>query len=176
MRNLKQTFLTHACIPALLVVLMSACSTYKNRITDTIVSEGNYGEQNIEGRYLHLGTKHRSYEFLMKSGGIQVFEPNLQGDGTYFLPVLVDVSGNTQIMGNRAQYRPDLGVREVVLGHAVEDPNRLLLYVRTAAIGDDAPTSITRGLNIGNLEPGDYTIEYLNRNGSTVVMREFSIK
>ncbi len=162
-------------LAALVLALFSGCSSYSYRLCDTMVSEGNYGKHSVDEHGWHFAIHHRSYDFLERAGGILVFDPAKQADGTYFLPILVDVSGKSDVTVKPTVNSPDLGIREIVVGRHREDPSRILVFVHTAPISKDAPTPISRGIHIGKLTPGKYTVEYIDLGGATTVLRKFAI-
>lgn len=122
-----------------------------------------------------ISSTHRDYDFLLDTGGILVSAPVPEKDGTYFLPIKADVSGASNITRRPIKYHAKIAVREIVVRQGKGHANRLYIYLKTAWPTKEAPSPVTRGVNIGLLEAGRYTIEYLNRDGSTVMLGGFSI-
>lgn len=130
------------------------------------------GMGNLISRITHI---HRDYQFLQETGGILVQAPQLQPDGTYFLPVYADVSGASNITRTPVRYNAEIAVREIGFSADKFDPSRLYVHIKTAYPTKEIASPVTRGRNIGELSGGRYTLEYLNSDGSTVALGGFEI-
>lgn len=122
-----------------------------------------------------VSSTHRDYQFLLDAGGILVQAPVKEANGTYFLPVRADVSGASNITRQPVAYHAKIAVADLVFTPDEKDASRMYLYIETGWPTKEAPSPVTRGKNIGKLAPGKYTLEYLNRDGSTVMLGGFTI-
>lgn len=185
MKNTTVSKIKSASLVFAALALFAGCTTNHHRLSNPVISDGNYNQYELDRRthvndQVHYWGKYRSYDFITDTGGILVFEPKLQLDGNHYVDVLVDVSGNTHITTYPTKHDDNLGVSGIVFGRDKKEPSRIFLYVRTGPLDDSygrVSASKMHGISLGELEPGDYTIEYLNQFGKDpVLLRSFSVK
>ena len=119
---------------------------------------------------------HRDYSFIQEVGGMRVSAPELQEDGSFFLPLALDVSGASRVTHEPKKYHAKIAIKDVHVEPSKTNSNRLFIFVETAWPGKLAVSPRTRGVKMGTLSAGQYTLEYLNRDESTVFLGKFTIE
>jgi hypothetical protein len=93
-------------------------------------------------------------------------------DGTTFLPVICNVSGLETITVKPQKLNSALVVRKIA---AKVKANAIRIQIITG-VADNRHYSRTSGVNIGKAPPGRYAVEYVNRDGSVVEIREVQVE
>lgn len=124
-------------------------------------------------RVTRLTARHRSFDSLVRAGGLSVGDPILLEDG-WFLPIHVSVQGNRRaIVEDGEQQYP-----EVVYGieHDITKHNFIRFYVKTGMPTSKHEPQHTNGIFLGNIKPGEYLLQYKNPDFSRIdlALLEFS--
>ena len=114
----------------------------------------------------------QSWEMIQSVGGLRVENPVKQIDGTIFLPVICNVSGLDTITVKPTVLSSALVVKKIA---AKCRKDRILIQVVTC-VADNKHVSSTKGVSLGRPKTGSYQGEYLNPDGSTVLLRTVDIK
>jgi hypothetical protein len=119
-----------------------------------------------------LTSRGQSWEMLQSVGGLRVDDPVPQADGTTFLPVICNVSGLETITVKPTRLNSALVVRKV---SAKCRGNRIQIQVVTCVV-DNNHTSVSKGVGLGARKYGAYQVDYLNPDGTTVMIRRIEIR
>ncbi len=156
------------------VLLISGCGSIERFNTEMDIASDRL-DTGLGNSFNRITSTHRDYKFLQETGGILVRAPQLQADGSYFLPVIVDVSGASNITRTPVKYNAEIAVKQIGYSADKTTPNRLFIYIETCWPSENSPSPVAKGLNIGKLATGSYTVEYLNSDRSTVMIGGFQI-
>jgi len=119
-----------------------------------------------------LTSRGQSWGMIQSVGGLRVDDPAKQPDGTTFLPVVCNVSGLEAITVKPTTINSALVVKKTT---AKFKKDRIQIQIVTCVV-DDKHTSVSKGVNLGNISSGVYQVEYLNPDGSTIPLKQIEIK
>ena len=119
-----------------------------------------------------LTSQGQSWEMIQSVGGLRVDDPVTQGDGTVFLPIVCNVSGLDTITVKPTMLNSALVVRKIT---AKCRKDRILIQVVTCVV-DNKHTSISKGVRLGRMKPGAYHVEYMNPDGTMMMVRRIEIQ
>jgi hypothetical protein len=117
-------------------------------------------------------SEQRDWAFIQSVGGLAVGESQKQADGTHRLPINCDVSGLKQVTIKPTLINSALAVRETC--HAVRGQT-IQLWIKTCVI-DSRHSPAAPDVVLKNIPPGRYQVQYRNRDGSVMNLREIEIK
>ena len=109
---------------------------------------------------------------IQSVGGLRVGNPVKQIDGTIFLPVICNVSGLDTITVKPTMLNSAFVVKKIAAKYRKD---RILIQVVTCVV-DNKHVSATKGIGLGKPKKGSYQVEYLNPDGSTVLLKTVDIK
>ena len=118
-----------------------------------------------------LTSKGQSWEMIQSVGGLRVDDPVMQGDGMVFLPIVCNVSGLDTITVKPTMLNSALVVRKLTARRGMD---RIRIQVVTCVV-DNKHISVSKGVTLGRMKPGAYYVEYLNPDGTTVMVRRIEI-
>jgi hypothetical protein len=116
---------------------------------------------------------HLDWDFIQKVGGLEVSDPEYKPSEDWYLPVKCDVSGLQFITTKPTALNSALatkGVKAKVKG------NKIQIWVISCLISKDHPDPVTKGVQLKNIKNGKYQIEYLSKDGTTVLIKEVEFK
>ena len=119
-----------------------------------------------------ITSRGQSWETIQSMGGLRVNDPVMRDDGTFFLPVVCNVSGLDTITVKPTAINSALVVRKIatrIKKHTIQ------IQIVTCVV-DNRHTSCTKGVEIGSLQRGTYQVEYLNPDGMTVPIRTVEMR
>lgn len=108
---------------------------------------------------------------MQSVGGLRVDAPVVEADGSTYLPLLCDVSGLQTITVKPTAMNSSQVVRQIVVQRRKE---KIQLQVVTG-VADNQRASVVRGVSLGRVPEGEYPLEYLNPDRSTVMLKEVKI-
>jgi hypothetical protein len=118
-----------------------------------------------------LTSQGQSWGAMQSVGGLRIDAPVVEADGSTYLPLLCDVSGLQTITVKPTAMNSSQVVRQIVVQRRKE---KIQLQVVTG-IADNQRMSVVRGVSLGRVPEGEYPLEYLNPDGSTVMLKEIKI-
>ena len=113
-----------------------------------------------------------SWQTIQSRGGLRVDNPIRQSEGSLFLPVICDVSGMQAITVQPKKLDSASVVRRI---DVTIETGRIGIQIVTC-LTDKRHQSMTKGVDLGIPPSGRYRVEYLNPDGSTVLVKEIEIK
>lgn len=118
-----------------------------------------------------LSAQGESWGMIQSVGGLRVDDPVVQPDGTTYLPLLCNVSGLETITVKPTAMNSSHVVRKIVVTRRKE---KIQIQVVTCIV-DNKHTSVARGVSLGKVPEGTYQLEYVNPDGTTVMLKEIMI-
>jgi hypothetical protein len=118
-----------------------------------------------------LTSQGQSWGAMQSVGGLRIDAPVVEADGSTYLPLLCDVSGLQTITVKPTAMNSSQVVRQIVVQRRKE---KIQLQVVTG-IADNQRASVARGVSLGRVPEGVYQLEYVNPDGSTVMLKEIKI-
>ena len=162
-----------APLSLILLVLLSGCD--RSRLNDRMNKIAQKTGRDVSTVMGKISTTRRNYDYLEKTGGLLIEDPVVRSDETIFLPVYANIRGASNRIGPPDKQRKNAVIKEIVLEIDDYEPTRLYIYVETAMEHIYAKSPLVQGINLGRLAPGDYTVEYKNRNKSLVPLSAFRV-
>ena len=152
--------------------MMTGCQTdyWKRQVSRTVDSI----DDGIDNLFSHVSSKRQNYNALQANGGFIIKPPYWGGDG-FYLPVYADLSGASNVTHRPKDFNSDIAVKSVEAMRDENNSNRLYIYITTERSSSDRPETRSSAAYLGPLEPGIYTVEYLNHDETTVNLGGFEI-
>ena len=167
---------SHIGILAVLLMPLFFTACDKSRLNSRMNMVGHKADRGMASVMGQVTMSRRNYDYLQKSGGLVVEDPVVMEDGSIFLPVYANIRGASNIVGKPDTQRGKASIREIVYEIDENDPTRLYIYAKTSRENRSAPSALVQGVNFGNLAPGDYSVEYKNRNNSLMPISAFRVE
>jgi hypothetical protein len=108
---------------------------------------------------------------MQSVGGLRIDALVVEADGSTYLPLLCDVSGLQTITVKPTAMNSSQVVRQIVVQRRKE---KVQLQVVTG-VADNQRASVARGVSLGRVPEGVYPLEYVNPDGSTVMLKDIKI-
>ncbi len=112
-----------------------------------------------------LTQEHQNWAFIESVGGMKVELKNKK------LDVVCDVSGTRQVTTKPTTLNSGIDVRELKW---TQVGNSIRLSVMTSAIGKGMQTSCG-SIDLSKVPTGVYAVEYINRDGTTHLLRKIAL-
>ena len=161
-------------ILTLISILCSACGSSFSNFSSGAKRHYAEAKGQLSGMFSKVTATHRDYDFIQETGGMIIKMPYLLKEGWY-LPVKANVSGASDVTHRATKQHANIAVKEVVARQDKVEPNRLYIFIKTSWPSDEYPSPVSQGVMLGKLKPGLYTVEYYNKDASTVDLGSFEI-
>jgi hypothetical protein len=116
---------------------------------------------------------HLDWDFIQNVGGLEVSDPEYKLGEGWYLPVKCDVSGLQFITTKPTALNSTLATKGV---KAQVKDNKIQIWVISCLVSKNHPNPVTRGVQLKNIKNGKYQIEYLNKDGTSVLIKEVEFK
>ena len=118
-------------------------------------------------------SSHVNWKFIQSVGGMAVGEPREINKNEWFLPVECNIAGTREITIKPTAINSGLALKELkfkIKNHKIQ------LWVVTCSVTKKYNSGEATGVTFKNITAGQYQVEYLSSDGSTVPIAIIDIK
>ncbi len=118
-------------------------------------------------------SERRDWGFVEQVGGLKVGEQiSTQSKNATWLYLYGDLSGSKEFSTKPTQKNSTVALNQVKVD-VVE--NKIQIYLETTKFKYKYATSKVKGVRLSGIKPGKYIVQYINRDGSTIDLKEVEI-
>ena len=118
-------------------------------------------------------SERRDWMFVEQVGGLEVGVPiRTESEALTWLYLYGDLSGKKEFSAKPVKTNSTVALSQVKVN--VVD-NKIKIYLETTKFKYKYATSKIKGVALSGIKPGKYVVQYINRDGSTIDLKEIEI-